>query len=72
VGRYSPDGRVDRVVELPVVKPTSVAFAGARLDTLVVTSARMGDADGALAGAVLLVDPAMTGIEERAADVALL
>jgi sugar lactone lactonase YvrE len=72
VVRYSPDGRVDRVLELPVAKPTSVAFAGPRLDTLVITSARMSDADGALAGAVLLVDPGVTGIAERPADTALL
>lgn len=36
--RYAPDGRIDRVIEMPVVKVTSVAFGGPDLDTLYVTS----------------------------------
>ncbi len=72
VVRYSPEGRVDRVLELPVAKPTSVAFAGPGLDTLVVTSARMDDGDGELAGAVLLVDAGVSGLPEQPASVALL
>jgi L-arabinonolactonase len=72
VVRYDPRGRVDRVLELPVVKPTSVAFAGPGLDTLVVTSARFDEGDGDFAGAVLLVDAGVTGLAERPAEVALL
>ena len=37
--RYSPDGAVDRVVELPVERPTSVIFGGDDLRTLYVTTA---------------------------------
>jgi sugar lactone lactonase YvrE len=70
--RYAPDGRVDRVVEVPVRKPTSVVFGGPALDTLIVTSARMDDDDGELAGAVLLLDAGATGIAERPAEVDLL
>jgi sugar lactone lactonase YvrE len=39
VVRYAPDGRVDRVVALPVQKPTSCMFGGPDLATLYVTSA---------------------------------
>lgn len=36
--RFLPDGTPDRVLELPVPKVTSCAFAGPRLDTLIVTT----------------------------------
>ncbi|HEV8390721.1 MAG TPA: SMP-30/gluconolactonase/LRE family protein [Dongiaceae bacterium] len=36
--RYRPDGTVDRVIEMPVKKVTSVMFGGPNLDILYVTS----------------------------------
>jgi L-arabinonolactonase len=36
--RYAPDGIVDRVIEMPVKKVTSVMFGGPNLDILYVTS----------------------------------
>ena len=36
--RYAPDGSVDRVIEMPVKKITSVMFGGPDLDVLYVTS----------------------------------
>lgn len=41
VVRYAPDGSIDRVVELPVPKPTSCAFGGPDRKTLYITSARV-------------------------------
>ncbi len=40
IRRYAPDGTLDRRIPMPVAKPTSVAFGGANLDTLYVTSMR--------------------------------
>lgn len=40
--RFAPDGRIDRVLDLPCTSPTSCAFGGADLKTLFVTSARFG------------------------------
>jgi len=37
--RYDPDGRIDRQVRMPVANPTCMAFGGARLDELYVTTA---------------------------------
>ena len=36
--RYSPEGKVDRVIEMPVKKVTSVNFGGPNMDILYVTS----------------------------------
>jgi sugar lactone lactonase YvrE len=42
VVRYRPDGKIDRIVELPVQRPTCPAFGGPDLRTLFVTSSREG------------------------------
>ena len=65
--RYTPDGRLDREILLPIRKPTMCAFGGDDLDTLYVTSASDGlDADQLraepLAGAVLRLRPGVAGI----------
>ena len=36
--RFAPDGSLDRIVRMPVLKATSVMFGGPDLDTLYVTS----------------------------------
>jgi sugar lactone lactonase YvrE len=66
--RYAPDGSVDRVVHLPVPRPTRCAFVGPELSLLAVTSARIGLAPDALAaaplsGQVLLLDVGVRGTE---------
>ena len=43
--RITPQGKVDRIVEMPVEKPTKPMFGGPRLDTLFVTSIGMGMED---------------------------
>lgn len=40
--RITPDGRVDRTIDLPVEKPTKPMFGGANLDTLFFTSLSQG------------------------------
>lgn len=37
--RYSPEGSIDRIIEVPVTQPTSCVFGGSDLQTLYVTSA---------------------------------
>jgi L-arabinonolactonase len=61
--RYAPDGAIDRVVELPVQRPTAAAFGGPGLDVLYVTSASDGldAAAQPLAGLVLALDVGVRG-----------
>lgn len=61
--RYAPDGRIDTVVEVPVVRPTSLAWVGPDRSTLAVTTAAPQDANLAheLDGAVLLIPTATSG-----------
>ena len=40
--RYTPEGKVDRIVQLPVTRPTGCCFGGKGLTTLYVTTARTG------------------------------
>jgi sugar lactone lactonase YvrE len=42
ITRYDPDGKVERVIQLPVQRPTSCAFGGEDLSQLYITSAWTG------------------------------
>ncbi|MEG8275591.1 SMP-30/gluconolactonase/LRE family protein [Streptomyces sp. AHA2] len=65
VRRYTPDGRLDRVVELPVPLVTACAFGGAALSDLYVTTARTGLTDPpALAGSLFVVPGAGRGLPQ--------
>lgn len=64
--RYAPDGRIDRVVPMPVEQPTSCAFGGPDLTTLFVTSAWDGLSEAArrsqpLAGGLFAFKPGVAG-----------
>lgn len=67
--RYSPEGRIDRTVDLPVSHPTCCCFGGEDLDWLYVTSAseplsaaqRQAEP---LAGRVLVLDVGLRGRPE--------
>jgi sugar lactone lactonase YvrE len=41
ITRYDPDGRIDRVLTVPVPKPTSIAFGGSDMKRLFITSASL-------------------------------
>lgn len=67
--RITPDGRLDRTIDLPVEKPSMPAFVGPQLDQLAVTSISTGGRRPAApgqpdAGAVLILDPGIHGLPE--------
>jgi sugar lactone lactonase YvrE len=63
--RFTPDGRLDRTVGLPMAKPSMCSFGGGNLDTMLVTSIDPGNgAGGPEAGAVLLLRPGVQGVPE--------
>ena len=67
--RYTPDGKVERVIQLPVTNPTCVCFGGPDLTTLYVTTAtKMIPPDvlarEELAGALLAIDVGVRGLPE--------
>ncbi len=66
IHRFTPAGKLDRSLAVPVKKPTMCAFGGRNLDTLYVTSIRPGGdlADQPLAGAVFALTPGVAGLEE--------
>lgn len=66
VHRYTPNGRLDRVVPIPVARVTSCVFGGAALDELYITTARHNalepiPAAEPYAGAIFVCRPGVTG-----------
>ncbi|MFB7569062.1 SMP-30/gluconolactonase/LRE family protein [Streptomyces sp. NPDC056165] len=67
IRRYTPAGTLDRVLALPVSRPTACAFAGPGLTDLYVTTARTGlAAPHPLAGSLLVVPDAGQGLVQPA------
>jgi len=67
--RYTPSGKIDRIIETPVSQPTSCAFGGADLKTLYVTTAfqRLSEEQlgkEPLAGALLAIELDVSGLAE--------
>lgn len=67
--RFTPDGRLDRRIALPMAKPSMCCFGGADLGTLLVTSINpridSGTSD-TWAGATILLRPGVQGLPETA------
>ena len=71
ISRYHPNGCLDMEIDMPVARPTSVAFGGPDMKTLFITSARIGRADepvpeGELDGDLFSVETGFTGLPEPA------
>ena len=70
VERYAPDGRLDARVEVPVKKPTCCAFGGRDLDTLFITTSRLGESEDdlerePLAGSLFSLKPGVRGLVDQ-------
>ena len=64
--RLSPDGKIDRVIEMPVRKITTCTFGGADLTTLFVTTASVDAAPGErLAGGLFAIQCEVRGQAEN-------
>jgi sugar lactone lactonase YvrE len=67
--RYAPDGSIERIVDMPVSRPTSCIFGGDDLGTLFVTSAHNSltaqqRAEEPLAGGLFAIRPGVVGLPE--------
>lgn len=67
VHRYTPEGALDAVIELPVTKVTACAFGGPDLDQLFITTSRENLPPGRepLAGALFRAIPGVVGLPTR-------
>jgi sugar lactone lactonase YvrE len=67
VTRYAHDGEIDRVLKVPVPRPTSVCFGGPRMDQLFITSASDGLTEAQLreaplSGSLFVCEPGVKGL----------
>lgn len=67
--RYDPDGRIERMVEVPTCRPTAVTFGGPNFDILYCVSSRfhmtaVEHARQPASGAVLAIDAGVKGLPE--------
>ena len=67
IHRFTPEGKLEQSLAVPVKKPAMCAFGGENLDTLFVTSIRPGGvdlSDQPLAGGVFALRPGVRGLPE--------
>jgi sugar lactone lactonase YvrE len=64
VTRFDPKGKIERVVKLPVEKPTCPAFGGPNLDICYVTSAWIGGPRQEHSGSIFAFQPGVKGLAE--------
>ena len=63
--RFTPDGRLDRKIDVPMAKPSMCSFGGADLGTMLVTSISAGQPpDDPWAGATIAFRPGVQGLPE--------
>jgi len=68
ITRYHPSGVIDRIIKLPIPRPTSLTFIGRNLETLLITSASIGLSETSLKRAPLsgslftISNPETTGL----------
>jgi sugar lactone lactonase YvrE len=62
--RFTPEGKLDRQIAVPAVKPAMCAFGGRELDTLFVTSIRPATNASEHDGYLFAVRPGVTGLPE--------
>jgi sugar lactone lactonase YvrE len=67
VHRYTPDGRLDEVLEVPARKVTACTFGGKQLNELFITTSREGLPEGEdpLAGSLFRASPQVVGLPAR-------
>lgn len=68
--RWSPEGKLDRSIEIPVRKPTCCTFGGRDLSTLYVTTSRQAESQDDLArepsaGGLYAIRPGVRGLIDR-------
>ncbi|MDE1179954.1 SMP-30/gluconolactonase/LRE family protein [Paraburkholderia sp.] len=62
--RFTPEGKLDRRIDVPAIKPAMCAFGGRDLDTLFVTSIRPGEGATEHDGHLFALRPGVTGLPE--------
>jgi sugar lactone lactonase YvrE len=71
IDRYDPSGKIERSIQLPISRPTSMVFGGPKMETLFITTSAMSLSDEQLrneplAGGVFSIETGIKGHLEHA------